>query len=485
MTTRNVTFNNDDPSNDDDESCAVCKKNGLLTECDDCHIWTHWWCTDPDHQPTSGSFYCSDCRKANDKHPTPWDELAPSVPWHVCGICFDRKPAPEFSQLLPTCECKLKVCALCAYHIAEKAGPENAGSRCPTCRMQWIAIRPRTTNGVPGDPIPLDHKHGREGGDDGEWSEEEELAAPLAPPQPAAVRTYQPLRELGDTHLDELAPRDTHLDELAPLAPLAPRAPPASPAPPQPAAARTYQSRLYLDDAYLRDDYLDKIADDDDDSDDSDDDDYVDGSTVADTPPRSKRKRRNNIATGEKKKRAPVGGQIRANFPSVKTPGVMVSRWEGSEPRTVAYTDERMNLVGNLVTKLEQKNENDPEAVALHMQVLMIKNCEGTSSGGAGNLNKHPQRIKEFMRNGIESRNQFNIDDVELKSKGEATACLLAKAAVETARENARKKSEANCRPYKEPSTKERKHMTNYWSAFVKYAELLKLEAAGTLVASV
>ena len=147
----------------DNEKCTICNESGILTQCDECHEWNHWHCVDKCHQPTSGGKYlCGKCRDTTGRHPVAWANMA--ILHLDCIVCHEKKPATEFvHKILPVCPChasRPKLCALCAYNMAEKADAYNTEAKCPTCRKQWSAFFARPTEGASDEIIWLGHARG-------------------------------------------------------------------------------------------------------------------------------------------------------------------------------------------------------------------------------------------------------------------------------------------------------------------------------------
>lgn len=147
----------------DNEKCTICDESGILTQCDECDDWNHWHCVDKCHQPTSGGKYlCGKCRDTTGRHPVPWANMP--ILNLDCVVCHEKKPATEFvHKILPECPCNAsrpKLCALCAYTMAEKADAYNTEAKCPTCRQPWNAFVARPTDGASDVIISLSHARG-------------------------------------------------------------------------------------------------------------------------------------------------------------------------------------------------------------------------------------------------------------------------------------------------------------------------------------
>ena len=179
----------------DNETCAKCGSKGLLTQCDLCNKWFHWWkCVDDKNQPTAGEYLCGNCREHTGRHPPDWSELKPQ-PYYECVVCNDRKPASQFPHsILPECECKSKVCAVCAYTMADKADECNTQSKCPLCRTQWLAfvLLPTKDNAEP-QVVSLGHVRGSDAFESpNDWATEETATFASSEPQASRSRVSRP-----------------------------------------------------------------------------------------------------------------------------------------------------------------------------------------------------------------------------------------------------------------------------------------------------
>ena len=467
---------NTDESNDD-ESCTICGKDGLLTQCDGCRQWNHWQCVDKYHQPTSGPYFCTGCRDANDAHPLPWEMQQPTTEWPECCICTERKPKTQFiGKILPECQCKFDVCAGCAYTMVDKAGPENAGSKCPFCRTQWTAFETRTEFGIEAVTIQLNHKHGQEGD-----KEDEEDAAELAAymtETPTSVATSV----ATSTSTAAATATPTALD-TAPISGLLTSV--------EPHDSDDGEDVLRM--MFSSDD--DDDDDDDDDYDDDDDDSVVDGTPSARLARRPERPRQRSSNAGKPKKPkktiSKAAGSVRGDYIIVctsptevnpnfqqKTPGKVSSRVKGSVPIKEAYTEARRKEVQLLcderLTLIPRKNakskidfsEMHAEQYDMyhHLKILMIK--AGDAMGGGGKkADKYPRYLLKITgEDGLSSKICF-----ENRDAWDGVAWKACEAAAKKVEETNEKKiaSLAN----------------DYWNAYVTYCKYLKEEEEGTLVA--
>lgn len=473
----------------DDEPCTICNKKGLVTECDGCGKWNHWHCVDKYHQPTSGKYFCMDCRNEKNEHPVSWDMLPASIEWHDCIICMDKKPDTEFiNEFLPACPCKSKVCAHCAYTMAEKAGPDNAGSKCPTCRVQWTAFVPRTECGIAADPIPLDHKQGNEDTQDEQDDDafEAQLAAAMAAsapapavaapaPAPAAALATAPTggfltaAEVDEAYDDIFAimnePTGNTALEDADEARAEARDPSYSP------------NATQLEEM--------DIADDDD-------------SIVDDTPSSrsagKRKKARGKKGKGDSPKKTIFKehtGLVRkaeirfCNSPTEvnpsfkqKTEGKVSSRVNGSSSKKEPYTEDRRREVvllcqeresrvprTNAKSKIDYSKLHDEQYdMMFHLKILMIK--AGDAMGGGGKkADKYPRYLLQITgEDGLASKVHFQRS--ALNDASAWTICMDA----------AEKVSESN-----EASAK--RLAQNYWNAYVTYCQYLEDEDLGKLKA--
>jgi hypothetical protein len=131
----------------------------MLTQCHGCNDWFHWYCVDKKNQPTAGDWYCDVCGEEKNIHPPEWDTL--TIPWHACVVCDERKPATQFPlAVLPACVCPSsgnRTCSLCVYTIVDRSGETMETCKCPTCRVQWTAIRLHASGGVDSEVVQLQH----------------------------------------------------------------------------------------------------------------------------------------------------------------------------------------------------------------------------------------------------------------------------------------------------------------------------------------
>jgi hypothetical protein len=437
----------------DDSVCYICDKPGLLNACDrpGCNKTMHWYHNDPDHQPTSDNYYCTDCRKELGIPHPPHAALH-----HECVVCFISKPADQFVKALPECQCAAKnnrACAACAYKIVDHADADLSSCKCPTCCLPFTQfVLPATANA----------------------------------PQQVISLNYQPVNEVAEDDQEEdedMAYIMSHItgDEVVAAAP----AP--APAPATVVAPAAAPAALAVD-PFGAFPVLPAPGEHDDGNDDDNDPDYVPdtGSIVGDVAPPGRlddepaSKRR----TGPSKERVvivrkedlPSAGQLPHKNPKkdsgyriagtlpdlITDAGHQLSTYDSDSHRNRFFTEATKGFDGD---DLLDPMETDPDAVSAHCFVLMFRSGYKVGETGSSSLTKHHKRIRALMtiERGITDKSKFKHS---FKASAEEVANRVAT------------KDKANSPGLNTPL---RVIVKNYMSAFNCYCKMLLDEQAGKI----
>jgi hypothetical protein len=377
--------------------------------------------------------------------------------------------------MLPACACPSsgnRTCALCVYTIVDHSGDTMETCKCPTCRVQWTAMRVPSCGGVQGDLVQLQHASlvqqpvivnaAPAVAVPVSGNVPSSVALPMALPMPV-----QPATVLidDDGGMDDVL---AELDEQRAEADDPPYVPPGR-----------------------------RMADDSDEEFESDDDSVVgDDAAVVDTrldaasspsvrrrvggPKKSIMKkssgaRKNEIIRiNQPTVQAAVSTAVSTNVAAAPVPasnkrpsnGKPVSRCMGSEPRKVPSLDDwSKKKINGLLTKfpdMGDDDEMDSDAIAADCKVLMMKalyfhgkNCDGAAA-------KYPRAIKELMDGprGFARRGEMTE---AAASRARSIATKLATAAQATNKQSVERLT------------------NNYMDAYAMYMKVRKLAADGGL----
>jgi len=384
--------------------------------------------------------------------------------------------------MLPACACPSvgnRTCALCVYTIVDRSGETMEGCKCPTCRVQWTAMRLPSCGGVQGDLVQLEHASLVQqpvivnAAPAVAVPVSGNVPAPVALPMamPMSVQLTQPARP-ATVLIEDDGGMDDVLAEL------------------------DDQRADANDPSYVPSGR--RVADDSDEEFDSDDDSVVgDDAGVVDTrlaaassPPVRPRVGGPKKSIMKKSSGARKDQIIRTSQPTVqaavstavstvvaaapassgtkKRPsnGKPVSRCMGSEPRKVPFLDDwSKNKINDLLTKypdLGDDDETDSAAIAADCKVLMMKALYFHGKNSDGAAAKYPRAIKELMDGprGFALRGELTE---AAASRARSIATKLATAAQATNKQSVERLT------------------NNYMDAYAMYMKVRKLAVDGEL----